>query len=346
MSWKIHETRQLKNQVNPFVTSPSVRVCLLRKPLYVITFANIVTKDGILVVYRASKSTTAELLKFYLSKNDMHEGIRSWLDNCEFQKYEDNCAGADAEYKKFRSSSSFVIKLDLSRVFGKTRSGLERCYAEYIIDCWRTAGIPDAQLNSEEELFLKEPTEVWTSFSRLRRIIHRIYEGRLYVILDSLDSMYNLIANLSYNDSKCLFMMDRITILMNHQNLSIAHLVRGLREAYIDKINNVVLNGQLPYVPNTGLTAVLLTSEAIQTYTDFAWATLVSNIPDLQNQLSTYAHYIFYSSTDDYFGFYANGISQLIPTLAYIGYKLIYDVTGWVGLGWVDKFLFSYCDCV
>lgn len=105
-------------------------------------------------------------------------------------------------------------------------------------------------------------------------------------------------------------------------------MVKGLKEAYIEKIGNVVLTGQLSYVPNTGLTAVLLISDAIQTYPDFAWVTLVNNVADLQDQLNSYAHYIFYSSSDDFFGYYANGISRLIPTIAYISYKLVYDVTG------------------
>jgi hypothetical protein len=189
-------------------------------------------EDFILCVFPpgSGKSTTAELLGFYLSKNRTPESIEKWFDNCNFQKAENDRAQDDTSYQKFRSSSSFVLSIDFSEIEGKTRSGLEKCYADYVMDCWKSAGLTAEQVNAEEKLLLEQPTEIWSSFARIRSIIHRTFSGNLYIILDSLDNMYNLIANLPSAESTVLYakFTKGITKLISKRDLRIKTFCFGV----------------------------------------------------------------------------------------------------------------------
>ena len=135
----------------------------------------------------------------------MPKEVRTFLDVCQFQKTENARAENDSSYQKFRSSSPFVLRLDFSKIGGETREELEKSYAKYLTDCWRDSGLPEDLVNEEKDLLRIEPIEVWTSLSRLRSDIHRHFRGNLYIILDSLDNIYNLIANLPTSSSKELY---------------------------------------------------------------------------------------------------------------------------------------------
>jgi len=95
--------------------------------------------------------------------------------------------------------------MDFSKVEGKLRADLETTYARYMLRCWKSCGLPDEILNDERNLLREDKRCVWNSLLRLRDELLRSFDGNLYVILDSLDNMYNLIANLPVAERKELY---------------------------------------------------------------------------------------------------------------------------------------------
>ena len=165
------------------------------------------SKKFVMCIYPpgSGKSTNAELLRYYLSQNGMPEEVGTFLDSCQFQKTEDTRAQNDSSYRKFRSCSSFVLFMDFNKVEGRKRVELELNYSRYMLRCWNSCGLPDAIVNREGKLLETDASCVWNSLLLLRDVLLRFFDGNLYVILDSLDNMYNLIANLPVVDSKELY---------------------------------------------------------------------------------------------------------------------------------------------
>lgn len=172
-------------------------------------FEKLLMDDGdfVMCVYPpcSGKSTIAELLQFYLSRNGMPEEIQTWLNTYEFQKAENIRAQADVKYQKFRSSSPFVLYLDFSEIEGKTREWLEKSYAEYLLRSWRNAGLPEDEVSIEKKLLVEQLIGIWSSLSHLCDEILRHFSGNLHIILDSLDNIHNLIAILPTSSSKELY---------------------------------------------------------------------------------------------------------------------------------------------
>lgn len=152
----------------------------------------------------SGKSTIAELLKYYLSTNGIPEEISNFLNNCQFQHKENDLVQNDPLYKKFRSSASYVLFADFSEVTGETYHELEQNYTIYMETCWKSCGLPEESLNREFKTLETIDGSVWTSLLRLRDRIALIM-GNLYIILDSIDNMYNLIANLPSQESEKLY---------------------------------------------------------------------------------------------------------------------------------------------
>ena len=178
----------------------------------------------------SGKSTLAILLKYYLSSNGMPEEVRNFLDNCRFQQKENERVQSDSLYTKFRASASYVLVADFSEVKGRTYSELEDNYSKYMLKSWRASGLPD-QLIEEEKESLKAG-HVWTSLLRLRDSVCAD-SGNVYVILDSVDNMYNLIANLPVNESKQIanFPSEEIKSLYSRFTEGIAGIIhRGTRK--------------------------------------------------------------------------------------------------------------------
>ncbi len=153
----------------------------------------------------SGKSTIAELLEYYLSTNGMPEEVRRFLDACQFQETENTHAQNDSSYRKFRSCSPFVLFMDFNHIRGSSRTALETTYANYMLECWKRCGLLDEIVNEEEKYLKTDLSCVWTSLLRLRSKIICFLSGNLYIILDSLDNMYNLIANLPVADSEELY---------------------------------------------------------------------------------------------------------------------------------------------
>jgi len=95
--------------------------------------------------------------------------------------------------------------MDFNKVEGRKRVELELNYSRYMLRCWNSCGLPDAIVNREGKLLETDASCVWNSLLLLRDVLLRFFDGNLYVILDSLDNMYNLIANLPVVDSKELY---------------------------------------------------------------------------------------------------------------------------------------------
>ncbi len=152
----------------------------------------------------SGKSTIAELLKYYLSTNEMPEEVRTFLDICQFQETE-NTLAQNSSYRKFRNCSPFVLFMDFNNVKGRTRLDLKATYAKYMLACWRTCGSQDAIVNDEKKLLKMDVSCIWNSLLQLCDAMLSFLHGNLYIILDSLDNMYNLIANLPVADSQALY---------------------------------------------------------------------------------------------------------------------------------------------
>ena len=135
----------------------------------------------------------------------MPEEVRTFLDACQFQKTENTRAQNNSSYQKFRGCSPFVLFMNFNKVEGEIRVDLESTYARYMLGCWKSCGLPDEIVKPEKKLLETDARCIWNSLLRLRSEILRFFDGNLYVILDSLDNMYNLIANLPVVDSKELY---------------------------------------------------------------------------------------------------------------------------------------------
>lgn len=89
-----------------------------------------------------------------------------------------------------------------------------------MMDCWKHAGLPEYMVSVEYNLLFTEPREIWNLLSRLWSRIHRYFVENLYIILDSLDNMYKLIANLTTADGKVLYLKftKDVSIMINKKN--------------------------------------------------------------------------------------------------------------------------------
>lgn len=72
----------------------------------------------------------------------------------------------------------------------------------YMLNSWRASGLPDQVIKEERESL--KAGHVWTSLLRLRDSVCAV-SGSVYVILDSVDNMYDLIANLPMTESTQLY---------------------------------------------------------------------------------------------------------------------------------------------